>query len=105
LELDLDNLKKHVEEQKNSEVFSKTLENMQSLIEKEKEKDFDQSIDYIKKSIKGGILNNLYGEKGYYEEIILKTDPAIQKAFEILTNKNEYKKILSSSGSVGTGKG
>ncbi|MCJ7578055.1 MAG: S41 family peptidase [candidate division Zixibacteria bacterium] len=105
LELDLDNLKKHVEEQKNSEVFAKTLENMQSLIEKEKEKDFDQSIDYIKKSIKGGILNNLYGEKGYYEEIILKTDPAIQKAFEILTNKNEYKKILSSSGSVGTGKG
>jgi carboxyl-terminal processing protease len=105
LELDLDNLKKHVEEQKNSEVFAKTLENMQSLIEKEKEKDFDQSIDYIKKSIKGDILNNLYGEKGYYEEIILKTDPAIQKAFEILTNKNEYKKILSSSGSVGTGKG
>jgi carboxyl-terminal processing protease len=105
LELDLDDLKKHVEEQKNSEVFAKTLENMQSLIEKEKEKDFDQSIDYIKKSIKGGILNNLYGEKGYYEEIILKTDPAIQKAFEILTNKNEYKKILSSSGSVGTGKG
>jgi carboxyl-terminal processing protease len=105
LELDLDNLKKHVEEQKNSEVFAKTLENMQSLIEKEKEKDFDQSIDYIKRSIKGGILNNIYGEKGYYEEIILKTDPAIQKAFEILTNKNEYNKILSSSGSVGSGKG
>jgi carboxyl-terminal processing protease len=105
LELDLDNLKKHVDDQKKSEVFAKTLENMQSLIEKEKETDFDQSIDYIKKSIKGGILNNLYGEKGYYEEILLKTDPAIQKAFEILTNKNDYKKILSASGSVGTGKG
>jgi carboxyl-terminal processing protease len=105
LELDLDNLKKHVEDQKQSEVFAKDLENVQSLIEKEKEKDFDQSIDYIKKSIKGGILNNLYGEKGYYEEILLKTDPAIQKAFEILTNKDKYKKILSSSGSVGTGKG
>jgi carboxyl-terminal processing protease len=105
LELDLDNLKKHVEEQKNSEVFAKTLESVQSLIEKEKEKEFDQSIDYIKRSIKRDILNNLYGEKGYYEEIILKTDPAIQKAFEILTHKDEYKKILSSSGSVGTGKG
>jgi carboxyl-terminal processing protease len=105
LELDLDNLKKHVEDQKKSEAFAKTLENVQSLIEKEKEKEFDQSIDYIKRSIKRDILNNLYGEKGYYEEIILKTDPAIRKAFEILTNKNEYKKILSSSGPVGTGKG
>ena len=94
LELDLDTLKKHIEDQEKSEVFAKVLKNMESLIEEEKEGDFDQSIDYIKKSIKRGILNNLYGEKGYYEEIILKTDPAIQKAFEILTNQDEYKKIL-----------
>ncbi len=67
---------------------------MESLIEQEKEKDFDQSIDYIKRSIKRDILNSLYGEKGYYEEIILKTDPAIQKAFEILTDQDQYKKIL-----------
>ena len=94
LELDLDTLKKHIENQEKSEVFAQVLENMKSLIEKEKEKDFDQSIDYIKKSIKRDILNSLYGETGYYEEIILKTDPAIQKAFEILTDKDQYKKIL-----------
>jgi len=94
LELDLDTLKKHIQDQEKSEVFAPVLKNMESLIETDKEKDFDQSLDYIKKSIKRDILTNLYGEKGYYEEIILKTDPAIQKAFEILTNKNEYKKIL-----------
>ncbi len=94
LELDLDTLKKHIEDQKKSEVFGKVLKNMESLIEEEKEGDFEQSIDYIKKSIKRGVLNNLYGEKGYYEEIILKTDPAIQKAFEILIDEDEYKKIL-----------
>jgi carboxyl-terminal processing protease len=94
LELDLDTLTKHIENQEKSEVFAQVLENMGSLVEKEKEKDFDQSIDYIKKSIKRDILNSLYGEKGYYEEIILKTDPAIQKAFEILTDQDQYKKIL-----------
>jgi len=94
LELDLDTLKKHIEDQEKSEVFVKVLKDMQSLIEEEKEKEFDQSIDYIKKSIKRDILNNLYGQKAYYEEIILKTDPAIQKAFEILTNQDGYKKVL-----------
>lgn len=99
LELDLDTLKKHIQDQEKSEAFAKVLENMESLIQNEKEKDFDQSIDYIKRSIKRDILNSLYGEKAYYEEIILKNDPCIQKAFEILTNQNEYKKILSYSGS------
>jgi carboxyl-terminal processing protease len=94
LELDLDTLKKHIEDQEKSEIFATVLKNMESLIEGEKEEDFDQSIDYIKKSIKRDILNNLYGQKAYYEEIILKTDPAIQKAFEILTDKDGYKKIL-----------
>jgi len=94
LEQDLDTLKKHIENQEKSELFAQVLENMESLVKKEKEKDFDQSIDYIKKSIKRDILNNLYGERGYYEEIILKTDPHIQKAFEILTDKDRYKKNL-----------
>jgi carboxyl-terminal processing protease len=105
LELDLDTLKKHIEDQGKSEVFVNTLKNMEGMIEQEKEKEFDQSLDYIKRAIKRDVLNNLYGEKAWYEEIILKTDPAIQKAFEILTNKEEYRKILSSSGSGGTGKG
>jgi len=98
LELDLDTLKMHIEDQGNSEIFTKVLNDMEGLIQKEKEQEFDQSIGYIKKSIKRDILNNLYGEKAYYEELILKTDPAIQKAFEILTNQEEYSKIVSYSG-------
>jgi carboxyl-terminal processing protease len=105
LELDLDTLKKHIQDQEESEVFAQALTNMEELIQQEKEKEFDQSLDYIRRAIKRDILNNLYGEKAWYEEIILKTDPAILKAFEILTNKEKYEKILSSSGSVGTGKG
>jgi carboxyl-terminal processing protease len=94
LELDLDTLRKHIEAQEQSEAFAGVLNNMEDVMKKEKEKEFDQSIDYIKRSIKRDILNSLYGERAYYEEIILKTDPYIQKAHEVLTNKDEYDKIL-----------
>ena len=94
LELDLDTLKRHIEKQEKSEVFAEVLKNMESLIEEEKKQDFDQSIDYIKRSIKRDVLNNLYGQKAWYEEIILKADPAIQKAFEILSNKDKYNASL-----------
>jgi hypothetical protein len=44
--------------------------------------------------LKRDILNNLYGEKAFYEQVLLKTDPFIKKALEILTNEKEYKKLL-----------
>jgi len=94
LEIDLDSLKSDIAGQNKSEMFSKTMADMQQIIEKDKEDDFEESIDYIRKSLKRDVLNNLYGEKAFYEQVLLKTDPFIQKAFEILTNEKEYKKLL-----------
>lgn len=94
LELDLDSLKSDMNRQNKLEMFSADIENMQKLVEKDKESDFDKSADYIKRSLKRDILNNLYGEKAFYEQVLLKTDPFIQKAREILTNEKEYKKLL-----------
>jgi carboxyl-terminal processing protease len=94
LELDLDSLKSDMSRQNKLEMFSADIENMQNLVEKDKESDFDRSADYIKRSLKRDILNNLYGEKAFYEQVLLKTDPFIQKAREILTNEKEYKKLL-----------
>ncbi|HEX7402271.1 MAG TPA: S41 family peptidase, partial [candidate division Zixibacteria bacterium] len=94
LELDLDSLKSDMSRQNKLEMFSTEIENMQKLVEKDKESDFDRSADYIKRSLKRDILNNLYGEKAFYEQVLLKTDPFIQKAREILTNEKEYQKLL-----------
>jgi carboxyl-terminal processing protease len=94
LELDLDSLKGDLEKQKKLDIYSSTLAEMQRLAEKDKESDFAASADYIKQSLKRDILNNLYGEKAFYEQILLKSDPFIQKAFQILTNEKEYKKLL-----------
>jgi carboxyl-terminal processing protease len=94
LELDLDSLKSDMSRQNKLDMFSAEIENMEKLVEKDKEGDFDRSADYIKRSLKRDILNNLYGEKAYYEQVMLKTDPFIQKAHGILTNEKEYKKLL-----------
>lgn len=90
LELDLEPLKTQIEEKENPEIFSRALEDLKQAIEKDKEDDFEESTDYIKDSLKRDILNNLYGQKTYYEQVLLKTDPYIQKAYQILTNENEY---------------
>ncbi len=94
LELDLEPLGTQIEKQQNSEMFSQAMASLQQLIEKDKQDDFEESIDYIKKSLKRDILNNLHGQKAFYEEVLLKTDPYIQRAYEILTNEKQYKKIL-----------
>ena len=94
LELDLDSLKSDMDRQNKLDMFSAEIENMQKLVEKDKEKDFAASADYIKQSLKRDIIYNLYGEKAYYEQVLLKSDPFIQKAREILTNEKEYRKLL-----------
>jgi hypothetical protein len=94
LELDLEPLKSRIDEQEKSEMFSQTLADLEQLIEKDKEDDFTESTDYIERSLKRDIMNNLHGQKAFYEEVLLKTDPYIQKAYEILTDEKQYKGLL-----------
>ncbi|HEX9912359.1 MAG TPA: hypothetical protein VGB01_03830, partial [candidate division Zixibacteria bacterium] len=76
------------------EIFNPALLELKKVIQKSKENDFTNSLDYIKKAIKRDILISLYGEKGYYEEVLLKTDPIVKKAAEILSDKAGYRKLL-----------
>jgi carboxyl-terminal processing protease len=94
LELELEPLKEKIEKSDNPELFAGTVEQLEGLIEKDKEDDFDKSIDYIKRALKGAILSNKFGEKAYYEEVLLKNDPYVTKAFQILSNENEYLGML-----------
>jgi carboxyl-terminal processing protease len=94
IELDLEPLKEQIEEHDKSEMFGVAIESLEQLVEEEKADDFDESIDYIKRSLKRDMLHNLYGQKAYYEEVLLKTDPYIQKAYQILTDESEYLGML-----------
>ena len=94
LELSLKELEKNITNSKDKDTFEQILKELKTVIQKSKEDDFKNSLDYIKKAIKRDVLYSLYGEKGYYEEIVLKTDPAVKKALKILSDKGKYKKLL-----------
>lgn len=96
LEIQVDSLEKTIKAQENGERYQETLKNLKKLVEEDKEKDFDQNLSYIKRSIKRDILNSLYGEKAVYEQVLLKDDPYVKKALEILTTKDKYLSILKS---------
>lgn len=94
LELSLQELEKNADSQKEKQLFEQPLSELSEAVQKSKEEDFNNSLEYIKKAIKRDILYSLYGEKAYYEEVMFKTDSAVKKAVEILSNKAEYQKLL-----------
>ncbi len=93
-EIYLDTLEEVVKKEEKLEFYQSALASLRELIAHNKELDFDKSKEYIKRSIKRDVLTKLYGEKGYYEEVVLKGDTRIKKALEILSGKNDYRKIL-----------
>ncbi len=94
LELDLEKFEETAREMKKENLFAADVAQMKALIEAEKAKDFDESLPYIKQSIKREILRKEYGEKGIYEEITLKEDPHVKQALDLLKDKTKYGTLL-----------
>jgi carboxyl-terminal processing protease len=94
LENTFDEFRKAVEEKGDEEEFGEQLASLDQLIELDKDKEFDRNIDYIKRGVKRDMLTRLYGESAVYEQIVLKTDPYVLKAVEILSSPEEYAGIL-----------
>ncbi len=95
LEASLEKLEKTIEKEEKSDAFSGMLDSLRTLVEVEKQNEFDASVDYIRKTIRREIVAAIAGERGIYEEIILKTDPAVRKAVEVLTSEGEYTKMIT----------
>lgn len=94
LEVSLDEMKKVVEDEDKEELFEGSLDELTQLVTKEKETDFERSKEYIRRAIKRELMTKLYGQRGLYEEIILKTDPAVQKALELIRDDKEYTRVI-----------
>ena len=97
LELDLEKFEATAKEMDKADLFAGDVKAMKDLIEKEKAKDFDASIDYIRQSIKREILRSEYGERGIYEEITLKEDKQVKQALDLLKDKTKYGTLLKPS--------
>jgi carboxyl-terminal processing protease len=94
LEISLEEMKEVIEKEGKDSIFTTALVDFEEVIDKEKEADFEKSLDYIKKALKREIVSKIAGERGIYEEVILETDPSVLRAIELLKNRNEYARIL-----------
>ncbi len=95
-EVELKKLKEAVTEEKRSEVIIRQIEELQKLLKAEKQDDFGRSQEYIKSEIKENILVKLYGRSAKYEGVWFKSHPQIQKAMQILSDPEQYQRLLSS---------
>ncbi|MCD6162130.1 MAG: PDZ domain-containing protein [candidate division Zixibacteria bacterium] len=98
LENELDEMKETIEEMGKTDEYAAIIEKLEKQIELDKEKQFNESIDHIKRSIKRDILTKLYGEKAVYRQNVLKQDKYIDKAVEILSSPKEYSAVLQPEG-------
>ncbi|MFH1687250.1 MAG: S41 family peptidase [bacterium] len=94
LQVAVEDLQKTIEAEKQSDLFAGTLDSLKALVEAEKEDDFAASEDYIRNAIKREIVSAVAGQRGVYDEVILKTDSTIAKAVRILTSP-KYSEYLS----------
>jgi len=98
LEVSLDKMKDVVKDEEKEDLFSSSLDNLTNLVKQEKDHDFTRSKDYIKRAIKREVISKLFGQRGMYEEIVLKTDPAVIQAVDLIRNDKEYSSIISGQG-------
>ncbi len=94
LEVSLDEMKEIVEDESKQDIFDQSLEQLAKMVEHEKDADFEKSDKYIRRAIKRELMVKLYGQTGMYEQIVLKTDPVVRQAFELLINDKEYSRLI-----------
>ncbi len=98
LEYSLDELKETINKEGKNDVYDKEIARLENLIEDEKKEDFHNAADYIKKAIKREIVSKIAGQRGVYEEIILKDDKGVQQAINLLHDNERYTSILAGNG-------
>jgi carboxyl-terminal processing protease len=76
-------------------IYKSALEQVSALIDSEKELEFKESESFVRREIKRAILSKQFGQRGFYEGVVLTDDEYVRKAIEILTHKDDYARLLS----------
>jgi carboxyl-terminal processing protease len=95
MQVALEELEQTIKDEKKSELFASTLDSLRNLLAVDKNDDFAASADYIKKALKREVLSSIAGQRGVYEGLILKTDPAVVKAVELLQAPDKYTALIT----------
>jgi hypothetical protein len=91
----LEDLKETVTEEDKEPLFEASIKDMEALVEAEKDADFERSEEYIRRALKREIVSSVFGERGVYEHILFKSDKTLRRAAEILSQPEEYGKLMT----------
>ena len=95
LQSEFEALRERVSEQGKEELFTDALARLEELAEADKADDFEESQEYIRQALKRTLLRNKFGERGVYEQVILKEDPTVLEALNVVRSKEEYSRLLT----------
>jgi len=76
-------------------IYAKSLASVEGLVDQEKKLELTESEDFLRREIKRSILSQLFGQRGFYEGVVLRDDEYVKRAIEILTQKDEYSRLLA----------
>jgi len=97
-EVQIDKIREILDEDSTKQlIFGPYLAELESLIDQEKVTEYENAKENIRRSVRGALLNKVYGERGWYEGVLLRDDPYVQKALEVLADRSEYKKVLAAN--------
>jgi len=95
LEASVHKLEETVKSEEKTDLFQPIIDSLETVVEAEKTKDFDRSVDYIKRTIRREVIAAIAGQSGVYEDIVLRDDPAVKKAVKILQTPGDYTRLIS----------
>jgi carboxyl-terminal processing protease len=95
LEVSLEEMKEIVTENGTDSLYGAVMDSFEEQINKEKEADFNKADDYLKRAVKRELVANIAGERGVYENVLLKTDKAIASALELIQDTDGFTEALS----------
>ena len=97
-QVELEALRKELKDDPDREaIYDPSLKQMEGLIANEKEYEFTHNRDLIEQEIKRAVLTQEFGQRGFYEGVVLKDDQYVKKAIDILKQKDEYTRILTTT--------
>ncbi len=92
-ELALENIKDISQKEEYYKIASTSLEDLQKIILEQKSRQFELCKDFVRQELSREISAKLWGSKAEMDAGF-KNDKVVKRAMEILSDKNEYEKIL-----------
>jgi carboxyl-terminal processing protease len=95
IQVGLEELEETINDDDKGDVYGDVIDDMMALVEESKKSDFDESREYIERAIKREIARAIAGERGVYEQVILKRNKTVQKAIDLLSTPQEYSRLIT----------